>query len=280
MCEGGTDKRTAGPPPQSATIAEAGPLNETQRYLRVTVDHGPFDYLPGQFAEVSVPGLGVAPVSIISSPTFQGGIELVVRRTGPAADAIQTLQVGDKVALRGPLGRGRYPVDRARGKHVVFICSGVGQAAQRSFIHYVLDHRADYGEVAILVGAKGYDRCLLPGELEAYRTRSDIRFLETLDRPDPRWSGPVGVVTNLIPRVRDLLADAVVSVCGPPIMYKFVIMALADYDVPFDRIYLNLEHKIRCGVGECGRCRIGRIQCCVDGPVLTYADLASVPEAF
>jgi NAD(P)H-flavin reductase len=62
-------------------------------------------------------------------------------------------------------------------------------------------------------------------------------------------------------------------------MYKFVLMALEDYNVPHDNVYLNLERKMKCGVGKCGHCQINDLYCCMDGPVLKYSDLATLPEA-
>jgi sulfhydrogenase subunit gamma (sulfur reductase) len=150
---------------------------------------------------------------------------------------------------------------------------------QRSFINYVLDNRADYGKVAILMGTKEYDQRFFQDELDEWTQRDDVKFLETLDVADDRWNGNVGVVTTLIPQVKEELDNAVVPICGPPIMYKFVLMAMAEYNLPREDIYLNLERKMKCGVGKCGHCQINDMYCCMDGPVLKYSDLASIPEA-
>lgn len=265
--------------PQRSTVEAVEDMNVTEKYLRLSMDDGPFDYLPGQFVEVSVAGIGEAPITISSSPTQKDGFELVVRRIGNVTNAIHKLSPGDKLGIRGPLGKGIYPMEEAKGKDVVFICGGIGLVPQRSFINYVLDNRDDYGDVAILQGTKCRDQRLFASEIEAWDRRDDVQMLETIDEPDDCWKGNVGVVTTLIPKIKSPLKSAVVSICGPPIMYKFVLMALGDYKVPHESIFLNLERKMKCGVGKCGHCQINHVYVCMDGPVFRYSDVASLPEA-
>jgi sulfhydrogenase subunit gamma (sulfur reductase) len=265
--------------PQLATVAAADSMNVTEKYLRLTMDDGPFDFTPGQFVEVSVAGIGEAPITISSSPTQTDGFELVVRKIGNVTNAIHKLKAGDKIGIRGPLGDGTYPVEEAKGKNVVFICGGIGLVPQRSFINYVLDNRDDYEEVTILQGTKCYEQRLFAPEIAAWEERNDVQMLETIDQPDDCWKGNVGVVTKLIPQITSELKSAIVLVCGPPVMYKFVLMSLDDYEVPHESIFLNLERKMKCGVGKCGHCQINDVYCCMDGPVFRYSDLATMPEA-
>jgi NAD(P)H-flavin reductase len=254
-------------------------MNVTEKYLRLAMDDGQFDYTPGQFVEVSLAGIGEAPITISSSPTQEGGFELVVRKIGNVTNAIHNLKAGDKLGIRGPLGAGMYPVEEAKGKDVVFVCGGLGLVPQRSFINYVLDNRDDYGKVTILQGTKCYEQRLFADEIAALEKRDDVCLLETLDEPHEKWKGNVGVVTKLIPKVKSDLKSAIVLVCGPPVMYKFVLMSLEEHDVPHTNIFLNLERKMKCGVGKCGHCQINDVYCCMDGPVFRYSDLATLPEA-
>jgi NAD(P)H-flavin reductase len=265
--------------PELATVLKADAMNVTEKYLQLSMDDGQFDYVPGQFVEVSLAGIGEAPITITSSPTQKGGFELVIRKIGNVTNAVHNLNPGDKIGIRGPLGDGQYPIDEAKGKDLVFICGGIGMVPQRSFINYVLDNRDDYGEVTILQGTKCYDQRLFTDEIAVWEKRDDVVVLETLDEPDDRWSGDVGVVTQLIPKIKTDLGSAVVLVCGPPIMYKFVLMALEEYNVSHENIFLNLERKMKCGVGKCGHCQINDVYCCMDGPVFRYSDLATMPEA-
>jgi NAD(P)H-flavin reductase len=143
----------------------------------------------------------------------------------------------------------------------------------------VLDNRKDYGKVTVLLGTKCYDMRLFREEIALWQERKDMVVMETIDEGHDCWNGDVGVVTRLIPKVESNLPKSLIMVCGPPVMYKFVLMALAEADVPTDRIFVNLERRMKCGVGKCGHCQINNLYVCQDGPVFRFSDLAAMPEA-
>jgi len=264
--------------PQMATITKRRMLNGTELFLHLEMDSGQdLPYKPGQFVEVSLAGIGEAPISISSSPT-QKGLELVVRNVGNLTKAIHKLQVGDKLGIRGPYGT-TYPIEEAKGKDLVFICGGIGLVPQRSFIRYALDHRSDYGKIIVLIGTKCYSMRLFREEIALWQERKDMTVLETIDEAHDCWDGNVGVVTTLIPKIENELPGSLILICGPPIMYKFVLISLAEAQVPEENIYVNLERRMKCGVGKCGHCQINGKYVCQDGPVFRYSDLALVPEA-
>ncbi|MBL7215625.1 MAG: FAD/NAD(P)-binding protein [Phycisphaerae bacterium] len=264
--------------PELWTVTKRRMLNGTELFLHLEKDSGDaFEYTPGQFVEVSVAGIGEAPISISSSPT-QKGLELVVRKVGNLTKVIHKLEAGDKLGIRGPYGS-TYPVAESKGKDLVFICGGIGLVPQRSFIRYALDNRQDYGNITVLLGTKCHDMRLFREETAMWEERKDMLVMETIDEAHECWNGNVGVVTTLIPKIENNLPKAQVLVCGPPIMYKFVLMALAEAEVPEDHIYVNLERRMKCGVGKCGHCQINEHYVCQDGPVFRYSDLANVPEA-
>ena len=265
--------------PRPATINKTRMMNFTELYMHLSMDDVVLEYKPGQFVEVSVAGLGEVPISISSSPTQKGGFELVIRKIGNVTNRIHKLKPGGKLGIRGPYGNGCYPVREAKGKNLVFICGGIGLVPQRSFINYVLDNRDEYANLTVLLGTKCANQRFFHSELFAWRKRDDINLIETVDEVDDCWRGNVGVVTTLIPKIEAELSDAYVFICGPPIMYKFVLMALAESKVPNERIFVNLERKMKCGVGKCGHCQINDKYVCIDGPVFRYSDLESVPEA-
>ena len=265
--------------PQLATADEVKMMNETELYLKLSMDAEPLEYKAGQFVEVSIPGFGESPISISSSPTKKDGFEIVVRKVGNVTNMIHKLNAADKIGIRGPFGDGCYPTEEARGKNLVFICGGIGLVPQRSFINYALDNRADYGDITVLVGTKNEAQRFYHDELEQWSQRDDIRLLETVDEVTDGWQGNVGVVTTLIPEIKSSLSSSLIFVCGPPVMYKFVLMALAEQNVSRDDIFVNLERKMKCGVGKCGHCQINQYYACVDGPVFRYSELDIAPEA-
>ena len=72
--------------------------------------------------------------------------------------------------------------------------------------------------------------------------------------------------------------NTVVVICGPPIMLHFMLIALDELNFELEQIVTTLENKMKCGIGQCGRCNIGRFFVCRDGPVVTAAQLKSMPE--
>jgi NAD(P)H-flavin reductase len=236
-------------------------------------------HMPGQFVEVTVPGVGEAPISISSSPDRKGGFELVVRRAGRMTAAMHDRRCGEKLGIRGPFGT-HFPVDGVmKGRNVLFLAGGIGLAPLRSAIQYVLNHRADYGSVAILYGTKSPAERMFLEELAAWSSRPDVEFRETVDKGDASWKGKVGVVTKILPTAWIAANKPVVVACGPPVMYKFVVVSLYAAEVPDQSIYVSLERRMKCGVGKCGHCQIDGLYVCMEGPVFNFADLVRVREA-
>lgn len=266
--------------PENATVLAAHPMTAMEAFLEISLDSGnELGHNPGQFVEVSVPGIGEAPISVSSSPTQRPGFQLVVRNVGNVSRAIHGLAPGDKVGIRGPFGTS-FPVeDGMQGRDVLFICGGIGLVPVRSAINYVLAHRAHYGEVTILFGARTPADRLFVDEIEAWRSRDDVTFRETVDHPDEHWQGQVGVITRLIPPLKFDPRRTVAVVCGPPVMYKYVILELWWKRMPNDSVYVSLERRMKCGVGKCGHCQINGLYACQDGPVFKFSEISEVREA-
>lgn len=150
--------------PELASVTKCRLMNKTEMYLHLELDSGkPLGHMPGQFVEVSVGGVGEAPITVSSSPT-QAGFDMVIRNAGRVSGAVHGMKAGDKIGIRGPYGS-LYPQDEMKGKDLVFICGGIGLVPQRSFINYVLDNRGDYGEVTILQGTKCFEDRIFHDEI-------------------------------------------------------------------------------------------------------------------
>jgi sulfite reductase subunit B len=266
--------------PLPATVGKVQPMTKLESFFSCRLNSGEeLGHMPGQFVEVSIPGIGEAPISVSSSPTRKGPFEMVIRKVGNVSEALHGLAAGDKLFVRGPFGTS-FPVDEAmKGKDIIFVCGGIGIVPVRSAIQYVLDNRDDYGRVIILFGAKTPRDRLFIEELDKWREEKNVTFLETVDRRDESWSGPEGVITTLIPLVKVDKDNTVAIICGPPIMYKFVIIVLLEAGLREDQIYLSLERHMKCGVGKCGHCQISNIYVCQDGPVFRFSDITDIEEA-
>jgi sulfite reductase subunit B len=234
---------------------------------------------PGQFVEVSLMGIGEAPISISSSPSrSHSTFELCVRRVGDLTNALHRLESGQLVGVRGPFGSG-FPIERMKGKDILFAAGGLGLAPLRSLINQALDERGAFGRVIILYGTRNPREILYKDELEEWAARDDIEFHMTVDRADGDWKGNVGVITTLFPKITVNPRNTVAATCGPPIMYRFVLMEMLGKGIPEPQIYMSLERRMKCGVGKCGHCQINDLYCCQEGPVFTYAQIKGVEEA-
>lgn len=265
--------------PKWAEIARIEDLTQSEKLFELHLENGePLGHLPGQFVELSVMGIGEAPISISSASRDDGSFDLAIRKVGNLTNGVHRLQVGDKVGVRGPFGT-HFPVEETKGKDLLFVAGGIGLVPLRSFIHHVLNRRADYGNVTILFGARNPSERLFLQELDQWRKREDIQYLETVDRADPDWKGHVGVITTLFQDIDVDPAGTYCIVVGPPVMYRFVILEAKAKGIPERNIFLSLERRMKCGLGKCGHCQINSVYVCQDGPVFRYSDIFGLKEA-
>ena len=185
--------------PTICEIARVEQLTEKEKFFQISMPGGKdLGHQPGQFVEVSMFGIGEAPISVCSSPTQKGSFDLTVREVGMLTEKMHELQAGDKIGIRGPFGKG-FDIEALKGKDILFIGGGIGLVPLRSLINYTLDNRKDFGRIIILYGAKSPDEFLFRDELKVWEGRDDVEYHVTVDRANGEWKGHVGVITTLIP---------------------------------------------------------------------------------
>jgi NAD(P)H-flavin reductase len=255
------------------------PLNEDVHFFQIrAVDMEKalhLEYLPGQFMMVSIPGVGEAPFSISSTPSRPGLLEFGIKRVGNMTNAIFKLKENSVLGVRGPYGNG-FPVEKMIGHDLVIIMGGLGAVPLRSMLLYALDNRDQFGKLYLLHGARKPDEMLFKQEFFHMMSRDDLECFLTVDQDDTgQWPYDTGVITRLIPRLTDINPEKTfVTVCGPPVMYKYVVAEILKLNVPKHQILITLERRMKCGVGKCGHCIIGGyIYTCMEGPVFTYWDV-------
>lgn len=264
---------------KNAKIVRTVSMTVQEKYFEVELPGGEsLDHDPGQFVMVSIPGVGDAPISVASSPTKRRSFDLVVRNVGKLTGVMHTLKVGDTVGIRGPFGKG-FPIQILEGNDLLLIAGGLGIVPLRSLINFVIDNRRDFGRTSILLGYKTPKDMLFGNEVKKWDERLDVNFSCTVDKSDPYWKGNIGLVTSLIPGISLDPQRTFAIVVGPPIMYKFVIIKLLEKSIPERQIILSLERHMKCGVGKCGHCQIGKYYCCQQGPVFTYEEIKNNLEA-
>jgi NAD(P)H-flavin reductase len=235
-------------------------------------------FLPGQFAQVSVFGAGEFPASLPPSPTEEE-LFFTVRRVGSVTAALHQLQPGDKFAVRGPYGNG-FPMNQYFGQNLLFVAGGIGLIPLRSCLNYALDNRDRYGKIQLFYGARGLKDLMYLGALREWEMTRGFECYLTVDRADDQWTGHVGVVGSLFrkPGVTVPVENTTAFVCGPPIMFRFVIRDLLGMGFQDTNIVSTLERYMKCGVGKCGHCCIGLAYVCADGPVFTYEQIKRLGE--
>ncbi len=265
--------------PEIAEVVSTKQLTGMEKYIELKLKGmESFNFNPGQFVLISIFGIGEAPISISSSPLNTDMIGICVRNAGDVTAAINKLEKGSYLGIRGPLGNG-FPVDEMKGKDLLFIAGGLGLAPLRSLINYVLEKRDDFAKITILYGAKSPSDILFADELDLWKARKDIELGITVDKPNDDWRGKSGVITKLIPPLNIEPSNTYALVVGPPIMYKYVLLELQTKQIPEDRILMSLERRMKCGIGKCGHCQINGVYVCLDGPEFSYNKLKSLSEA-
>jgi len=265
--------------PVMAEIKEVKRLSAMETYYRIELPGGEdLGHMPGQFVELSIFGVGEAPFSVSSSPTLKGSFELGVRRAGMLTDVLLRQQPGTKVGIRGPFGNG-IDVEKFKGKDVLIVAGGIGLVPMRSMINYVIDNRDQFGKLIICYGSKSDQDLLFTDELAGWEKDPSIDYQVTVDQGSDSWQGNTGVITRLIPGLDLDLSNTVCCICGPPVMYRFVLLSLKSKGLSEENIYMSLERRMKCGVGKCGHCQINHSYVCQDGPVYHYPDIKSLQEA-
>jgi NAD(P)H-flavin reductase len=265
--------------PQMGRIVAIEALTPREKYFRVELEQ-PLGHGPGQFVMVSIPGIGESAISITCGPRDDNILEIVIRRAGSVTGVIHGLKEGDYLGIRGPYGHG-FPMDEFDGKDVLFVAGGLGLVPLRSLILPVVEQKARFGNVTLITGARNPAEALFRDELVSWATVDGVEVFNMVDRTDEQpWKGRVGLVTQPIGDLKLDRDNTVVVLCGPPVMYKFVMLELqAHHQIPNESIFLDLERRMKCGVGKCGHCQINSLYCCQEGPVFRYSDLINYPEA-
>ncbi|WP_018637921.1 FAD/NAD(P)-binding protein [Parafrankia elaeagni] len=227
---------------------------------------------PGQFTMLYAFGVGEVPLSVSSLPSEVPPLLHTVRAVGAVTEAICATRPGGMLGVRGPFGRG-WPLDEIVGRDVLLVAGGLGLAPLRPVVQWILRRRDEVGRVALLVGSRTPADVLYHADLAELAARPDVQVLLTVDAADPGWKGRVGVVTALLPQARFDPARTVALTCGPEIMMRLTAQALVDAGIPAHRVHLSMERNMHCGVGHCGRCQLGPLLLCLDGPVCDYGRL-------
>jgi len=235
-----------------------------------------FKIRSGQFVMLTVFGAGESAISLPPSPE-NDRFHLSVRKVGKVTDALHTLVAGDKVGVRGPFGNG-FPFEELKGKNLIYVAGGIGLIPLRSSIVHALQHRDDFGRIIVLLGARTPKDLMYQNNIEEWLKIPGFECLVTVDQASDGWTGQTGFVNSLIEKANVPVENTVAFVCGPPVMFNSVIGDLMKRGLKDDCIISTLERHMKCGIGKCQHCAIGRTLVCTDGPVYTYKQIKTLGE--
>lgn len=234
-----------------------------------------YEFQPGQFNMIYLYGVGEVAISIVSDPRESKVLSHTIRAIGRVTNALKNLQVGDKLGIRGPFGRG-WPMKEAIGKDVVVMTGGLGCAPSVSIIEYILKRRNRYGHLNILQGVKHSDDFIFHHRYDQWRQSPDTHVFIAADEAGPKWPWQIGYVTNMINKTQFDPENAIAMMCGPEAMMGNAVNLLASKGMPESRIYLSMERNMECGMRLCGHCQYGGKFICKDGPVFAYPEIKAL----
>ena len=237
-----------------------------------------FEFRPGQFVMVEVPGFGEVPISISSSSNNKQYVELCIRKAGRVTEVLHRAKKGTRIGIRGPFGTS-FPMEAMAGSDVLLVAGGLGLAPLRAPLAWVTEHRDLYEDVHVLYGCKKPDQMLFTYQYEQWKSVGNIDLHTIVEEADADWNGRTGLITDLFNDITIRPDDTYAIVCGPPVMFKFVCIHLDSLGIPMNRMFVSLERRMHCGMGKCCRCMVGSTFTCVDGPVFDYWSVLNLKEA-
>jgi sulfhydrogenase subunit gamma (sulfur reductase) len=265
-----------------AKITEEAPLIQTYRLEFVDKKEADeFSFRAGQFAEYGILGEGESTFCIASAPTRKGYIECTFRNTGRVTKALADCEENDIITLRGPFGNS-FPIEQWYGKNVIFVTGGIALPPLRCVINTLLDQREKFGEISVYYGAKTVNDLTYKAELDEWANRGDMKLFITVDPggETPEWKRYIGFVPTILEENPPESDNAIAIIAGPPILIKLGMPILSKSGFPNNLIFTTLENRMKCGVGKCGHCMVGKTYVCKDGPVFTYEEILKMPVEY
>ncbi len=221
---------------------------------------------PGQFVMVWLPRIDEIPMSISSTSSSELA-SITVAKVGQATASLHAKSIGDIIGIRGPFGNSFSPI----GGNVLLVGGGTGIAP----LTFLADKLLPLGaKISFLGGAKTKAELIGLSKMEPAVSKTHGQCLTSTEDGS---HGHKGVVTEL---VEDLLAHTkfdMIYTCGKELMIYKVFSCAKKYGVP---LQASLERLMRCAIGLCGSCTIGKFRVCVDGPVFNQDQLREVDAEF
>jgi dihydroorotate dehydrogenase electron transfer subunit len=249
--------------PRVTRIASA--VDESAKVRTLTLDLS-IGAEPGQFVMAWLPGVDERPFSLVS----EDPVVLTVARVGRFTEAIHRLGAGERLWIRGPLGRpftlpepapprcqgaGRGHDGRSPTPRLLMVAGGYGVAP----LHFLARRAIASGwKVTVVIGAGSAVDVIF---VERFRTLGASVTITT----DDGSLGDAGLATEAAARLLDQGEYTTLYACGPEAMLVAIEHIARTRRLPAQ---LSYERAMRCAFGVCGTCSRQGWLVCRDGPVL------------
>lgn len=219
---------------------------------------------PGQFLMLWIPGVDEIPLSILDCEQ-DGSVAVAVKKLGEATSALHSKRVGDIVGLRGPLGNGFTLVEG----RILMVGGGTGNSPLMFLAKRLSPEKT---RITFVTGAKNKEELILIDELQRLCSKDNVVTVTE--------DGSFGLKCLATEPVESLLGRErfdMVYACGPEQMLRKVLDSAEAHGVCFEA---SLERLMRCAIGLCGSCVIGKFRVCRDGPIFSGEKLRMVRKEF
>jgi propane monooxygenase reductase subunit len=217
--------------------------------LRVR-DPDALEFNAGQYVDIGVPGADGEhrSFSMANAPGEPDRLEFMIklyeggRFSGLLGNGKGNgLAVGDELTCKGPFGM--FTLRDSSPRRLVFIAGGAGMAPILSLLRSMAEKGTERPAV-FYYGARTHDDLFALEEIERLSgVLSDFTFVPALseaeDGGDVDWKGEAGLITDVVDRLEDDLADVDAYLCGPPPMVDAAIALLERRGVPESHIYFD-----------------------------------------
>jgi len=221
---------------------------------------------PGQFGMVWIPGVDEVPMTL-SAMSADRLSAITVEKVGTATKALHKMKVGDIIGIRGPFGNSFKPI---KGK-VMIVGGGTGLASLAPLAEKIADSN---GEITFFLGAKTHSQLLFLERVKTALSRVRGKIIAVTEDGS---HGLKGLVTEPAEQLLAKERFDMVYTCGPEKMVYKMFTLTERYKTP---LQASLERLMRCAMGLCGTCVIGRFRVCRDGPVFSGQQLREVKDEF
>jgi dihydroorotate dehydrogenase electron transfer subunit len=212
---------------------------------------------PGQFTMAWLPGIVELPMSVMISER-EGYAALTIRRHGYSSTALYDTKVGSPLGVRGPYGNS---FDFVRGK-ALLVGGGTGLVPMLRLCRELASTKGKKTDVTLIIGAKTRDEVIF--EKLAKRVLKNVKNRVIVATEDGTY-GLKGLATDAAAKAIEKDGFNMVYTCGPERMMKKVLELAGSRKISSQA---SLERIMKCGIGLCGSCCIGKYLVCRDGPVM------------